>query len=198
MRDTNACYQSSSYAVNLAKKYQSQLHVLHITTEKELSLFTEGPVANKAITAEACVHHLWFCDEYYARLGNLIKCNPAIKQSSDRLALMQALQTNKIDIIATDHAPHTFEEKQQAFMQAPAGLPLVQHALLTLFDHVNAGRMSLTQVVEKTAHNPAIRYKIAERGFIREGYFADLVLVDQQTPTFVSHQNIVSLSMDAL
>ncbi|HBR98549.1 MAG TPA: dihydroorotase, partial [Gammaproteobacteria bacterium] len=139
LRDTNACYASSSYAVGLAKQYQSQLHVLHITTEKELELFESGPIQNKHITAEACVHHLWFCDQDYARLGNLIKCNPAIKSQSDRDAIIQALQSNRIDIIATDHAPHTFAEKQVSYDKAPAGLPLVQHALLSLLEHVKQG-----------------------------------------------------------
>lgn len=189
LRDTEACYASSSYAVDLAKRYESQLHVLHITTEKELSLFQPGPVENKKITAEACVHHLWFSDQDYARLGNLIKCNPAIKSCSDRDALIQALHTNQIDIIATDHAPHTLEEKQVDYEQAPAGLPLVQHALLSLLEHVKHGRLSLVQVVEKTAHNPALRYSITERGFIREGYYADLVLVDGHSSTNVTHEN---------
>ena len=189
IRDVDACYASSSYAVGLAKQFQSQLHVLHITTEKELSLFESGPIENKHITAEACVHHLWFCDEDYAQRGNMIKCNPAIKAASDRDALIAALHSNQIDIIATDHAPHTLEEKQQDYNKAPAGLPLVQHALLTLFDHVKHGRLSMEQVVEKTAHNPAKRYAIAERGFIREGYFADLVLVNTEQTTAVTHEN---------
>ena len=189
IRDTEACYASSSYAVSLAKQYQSQLHVLHITTEKELSLFEAGPIESKHITAEACVHHLWFSDQDYARLGNLIKCNPAIKSSTDRDALMQALHSNQIDIIATDHAPHTLQEKQQDYYHAPAGLPLVQHALLSLLDHVKHQRLSLEQVVEKTAHNPAKRYAVAERGFIQEGYFADLVLVDTEQPTIVTHDS---------
>lgn len=189
LRDAEACYQSSSYAVSLAKKYNSQLHVLHITTEKELSLFEAGPIDNKSITAEACVHHLWFSNKDYAAKGNLIKCNPAIKYSSDRDALIDALHSNQIDIIATDHAPHTLAEKQVDYDEAPAGLPLVQHALLSLLHHVNVGRLNLTQVVEKTAHNPALRYAIKERGYIREGYFADLVLVDMQTPTAVSNEN---------
>lgn len=189
LRDANACYASSSYAVGLAKKYQSQLHVLHITTEKELGLFESGPIDKKRITAETCVHHLWFSDPDYARLGNLIKCNPSIKRPSDRDALVQALHTNQIDIIATDHAPHTLEEKQVEYEKAPAGLPLVQHALLSLLEHVKNGRLSLTQVVEKTAHNPALRFAIAERGFIREGYYADLVLIDSQASTAVTHKN---------
>ncbi len=189
IRDTEACYASSSYAVNLAKRFNSQLHVLHISTEKELSLFEAGPLEKKRITAEACVHHLWFSDQDYLSLGHLIKCNPAIKSASDRDALIAALHSNHIDIIATDHAPHTLAEKQQAYAQAPAGLPLVQHALLSLFDHVEQGRMTITQVVEKTAHNPAIRYGIKERGFIREGYFADLVLVNPNKPSLVTQQN---------
>ena len=191
LRDANACYASSSYAVELAKKHNSQLHVLHITTEKELALFEAGPIQNKRITAEACVHHLWFSNQDYAALGNQIKCNPAIKYPNDRESLITALNSGKIDIIATDHAPHTWEEKQVPYEQAPAGLPLVQHALLTLFDHVKSGRLTVDQVVEKTAHNPALRYAIRERGFIREGYYADLVLVDSQTSTLVSDENIL-------
>lgn len=189
LRDEEACYASSSYAVKLAKKYHSPLHVLHITTAKELTLFDAGDIRDKSITAEACVHHLWFSSKDYAQLGNLIKCNPSIKSPNDRDALLAALNTGQIDIIATDHAPHTWQEKQVPYEQAPAGLPLVQHALLTLFDHVRLGHMSLTQVVEKTAHNPAIRYGIQGRGFIREGYYADLVLVDAHAPTRVSHEN---------
>ncbi|ROS01118.1 dihydroorotase [Sinobacterium caligoides] len=191
IRDTEACYASSSYAVSLAKQYQSQLHVLHITTEKELSLFEPGPIASKNITAEACVHHLWFSDHDYARLGNSIKCNPSIKSRSDRDALIQALHNQQIDIIATDHAPHTWQEKQQAYHRAPAGLPLVQHALLSLLDHVQHQRLSIEHVVEKTAHNPAIRYGIEERGFISEGYYADLVLVDIKQPTRVTQDSLL-------
>lgn len=189
IRNDEACYASSSYAVSLAKKYQSQLHVLHITTAKELSLFEAGPIENKHITAEACVHHLWFSNDDYSTLGNQIKCNPAIKSAADRTSLIQALHTNQIDIIATDHAPHTWQEKQNDYNQAPAGLPLVEHALLSLFDHVKNKRLSLTQVVEKTAHNPAKRYEIKERGYIREGYFADFVLIDTNKPTQVTHEN---------
>ncbi|MEZ9230729.1 dihydroorotase [Vibrio amylolyticus] len=189
LRNDEACYASSSYAVELAKKHGSQLHVLHITTERELALFESGPIQNKNITAEACVHHLWYTNDDYAAHGNLIKCNPAIKYSSDRDALLKALSTGQIDIIATDHAPHTWEEKQTPYDQAPAGLPLVQHALLSLFDQVKNGHITMTQVVEKTAHNPAIRYGVKERGFIREGYYADLVLVDTKTPTTVTNEN---------
>ena len=189
IRDTQACFASSSYAVDLAKKHGSQLHVLHITTEKELSLFKAGPIEDKHITAEACVHHLWFSDQDYPRLGNLIKCNPSIKSSTDRDALIQALHSNQIDIIATDHAPHTLTEKQQDYNQAPAGLPLVEHALLSLLDTVKNQHLSIEQVVEKTAHNPAKRYAVESRGFIREGYYADLVLVDTKKTTQVRNKN---------
>lgn len=189
VRDTDACYQSSSYAVNLAKQFNSDLHVLHLTTAKEMALFESGPVENKKITAEACVHHLWFSDKDYKEKGNLIKCNPAIKAESDRLALIKALTENRIDIIATDHAPHTWQEKQVHYEQAPAGLPLVQHALLSLLEHVQARTFDITQIVEKTAHNPAIRYRIEKRGFLREGYYADLVLIAPNKSHRVTHTN---------
>lgn len=189
IRCSEACYASSSYAVSLAKQYESDLHVLHLTTEKELSLFSKGPIINKRITAEACVHHLWFDCNDYQRLGNLIKCNPAIKTTRDRDALIAAVNDDRIDIIATDHAPHSWQEKRQKYDRAPAGLPLVQHALLCLLDLVSAKRFTLSTVVEKTAHNPSIRYGIVDRGFVREGYFADLVLVDPNRETPVFHSN---------
>jgi len=189
IRDAQACYASSSYAVSLAKKYNAQLHVLHITTEKELSLFTKGDIANKSITAEACVHHLYFSEQDYEALGNLIKCNPAIKANTDRDALVNAVKNNQIDIIATDHAPHTWQEKQTDYVNAPAGLPLVEHALLSLLEHVKNNRLSIEQVVEKTAHNPALRFKVDKRGFIKKGYYADLVLVSTQHTTKVSHNS---------
>jgi len=189
IRDAEACYASSSYAVSLAKKYNAQLHVLHITTAKELSLFTKGDIANKSITAEACVHHLYFSEQDYEALGNLIKCNPAIKAKTDRDALINAVKNNQIDIIATDHAPHTWQEKQTDYINAPAGLPLVEHALLSLLEHVKHNRLSIEQVVEKTAHNPALRFKVDKRGFIKEGYYADLVLVSTQQTTKVSHNS---------
>ena len=188
IRDENACYASSSYAVGLAKKFGSQLHVLHITTAKELALFASGPISGKSITAEACVHHLWFNNQDYAALGNLIKCNPAIKYPADQQALMQALHSGKIDIIATDHAPHTLAEKQADYSTAPAGMPLVESALLSLLDHVKHQRLTITQVVEKVAHNPAIRYQVKERGYIKEGYFADLVLIDPTAKTLTTDQ----------
>lgn len=191
IRDDKACYASSSYAVNLAKRCGSQLHVLHITTAKELDLFSPGAIKGKAITAEACVHHLWFSQNDYARLDNQIKCNPAIKKESDRQALLSALNDGRIDIIATDHAPHTWAEKQVPYPQAPAGLPLVQHALLSLLDQVQQKTFSIEQVVEKTAHNPAIRYAIKDRGYIREGYYADLVLVDIDKTTPVTQESLL-------
>lgn len=185
IRDDEACYLSSSYAISLAKRFDANLHILHLTTAKELDQFSAGPIENKKITAEACVHHLWFNDQDYANWGNKIKCNPAIKYESDRQALINAVNNDVIDIIATDHAPHTLAEKQQPFYQAPAGLPLVQHALLTLLDQAKDGTFSIEKVVEKVCHNPAKRYAIKERGFIREGYFADLVLVDPTALTIV-------------
>lgn len=190
IRDAEACYQSSSYAVSLAKKYNSNLHVLHLTTAKEMALFEPGPIEGKKITAEACVHHLWFNQDDYAALGNQIKCNPAVKSEQDRQALLAALQEDRIDIIATDHAPHTWKEKSVPYDQAPAGLPLVEHALLTLLEQVKRGTMLLTQVVEKTAHNVAKRFAIEKRGFIAEGYFADLVLVDPSASTHVTHDTV--------
>ena len=190
IRDAEACYQSSSYAVSLAKKYNSDLHVLHLTTAKEMALFEPGPIEGKKITAEACVHHLWFNQDDYAALGNQIKCNPAVKSEQDRLALLAALQEDRIDIIATDHAPHTWQEKSVPYEQAPAGLPLVEHALLSLLEQVKRGTMLLTQVVEKTTHNVAKRFAIEKRGFIQEGYFADLVLVDPNASTYVTHESV--------
>ncbi|MBO6566110.1 MAG: dihydroorotase [Pseudomonadales bacterium] len=191
IRDVDACYVSSEYAVNLAKQYGSQLHVLHITTAKELAHFAPGPIEDKAITAEACVHHLWFTQQDYSRLGNLIKCNPAIKGQQDKDALIEAIHTGRIDIIATDHAPHTLAEKEEPYPSAPAGLPLVQHALLTLMDHVAHQRLSIEQVVEKTAHNPAKRYAIRQRGYIREGYYADLVLIAPDQSTEVTEKSLL-------
>lgn len=178
IRDSLACYLSSSLAVDLAKKSDANLHVLHISTAAELDLFNAGPIESKRITAEACVHHLWFNEQDYSEWGNQIKCNPAIKSEADRQALIRAVNNDVIDIIATDHAPHTHAEKQSEYHQAPAGLPLVQHALLTLLDQAKDGVFSLEKVVEKVCHNPAKRYAIQERGFIREGYYADLVLAD--------------------
>lgn len=191
LRDTESCYASSSYAVSLARKYHSQLHVLHLTTAKELELFSSLPVGKKHITAEVCVHHLRYSNQDYARLGNLLKCNPAVKSLADRDALRAALLDGRIDIIATDHAPHLLSEKQLPYPQAPAGLPLVQHALLSAYQLVRDGLLSLPQLVEKTAHAPAQRFAVAERGYLREGYFADLVLLDPQQQTQVTREDLL-------
>lgn len=178
VRSAEACHLSSTLAVGLAKEHGARLHVLHLTTERELALFEKGPMENKAITAEVCVHHLWYSEEDYHRLGHQIKCNPAIKKRSDRDALRRALADDILDIVATDHAPHTWEEKHNPYTTASSGLPLVQHALQTLLELVNEGTLDLEKAVTKCAHNPAIRYQVKERGFLREGYWADLVLVD--------------------
>ena len=183
IRSEEACYKSSSLAVSLAKKYGTKLHVLHLTTEKELELFEQGPLEKKQITAEACVHHLFFSESDYAEKGALIKCNPAIKKTTDRESLKNAVLTDVIDVIATDHAPHTSEEKSRPYLQAPAGLPLVQHALVSLFDWHANGSMSVEKIVQKTSHAPAVLFQVAERGFIREGYFADLTLVKNNDGT---------------
>ncbi|MBD3766649.1 MAG: dihydroorotase [Gammaproteobacteria bacterium] len=182
VRSREACYASSSSAVGLAKKYDAPLHVLHITTKEECDLFAAGDLAGKPITAEACVHHLWFTDADYDLLGGLIKCNPAIKTLEDREAIRAAVRDGRIDVIATDHAPHTWDEKQQSYFGCPSGLPLVQYALPALLTLVNQGVFSIEQVVHKTSHAVAARYGMIDRGFIREGYWADLVLVDMKQP----------------
>ena len=179
IRDAEACYQSSSLAVSLARRFATQLHVLHITSARELSLFQPGPLAGKPITAEVCAHHLTFDDRDYAALGHLIKCNPAIKTQADRDALRQALLCGRLDIIGTDHAPHTLEEKQRPYLQAPSGLPLVQHALPALLELVADGQLPLTTLVEKTSHAVAQRFAIEQRGYLREGYWADLTLIER-------------------
>lgn len=191
IRSEEACYASSSLAVSLAKKFGSKLHVLHITTEKELALFAAGDINNKQITAEACVHHLWFSEQDYERLGAQIKCNPAVKKLSDRDALLQAVKNDVIDIIATDHAPHTWEEKSGTYFKAPAGLPLVQHALPSMLELVQRGVFDLPLLVRKVSHAPADRYQVKERGYIREGYFADLVLVDMDAATSVTRDQVL-------
>ena len=191
IRCREACYKSSSFAISLAKKTGANLHVLHITTAEEIDLFEDIPLEEKKITAEACVHHLWFSDADYADKDTLIKCNPAIKKASDRAAIRQAVNDGKIDIIATDHAPHTWDEKQNKYFAAPAGLPQVQTSLLALLDMVKEGIFSLETIVQKTAHNVAIRYQIIDRGFIKEGYNADLVLVDLDKPYQVKKEEII-------
>jgi dihydroorotase len=178
IRSAEACYRSSSLAVDLARRHGARLHVLHLTTARELELFERGPIETKRITAEVCVHHLWFDDSSYATLGTKIKCNPAIKTAADRAALRAGVVDDRIDVIATDHAPHTLEEKARGYFEAPSGLPLVQHSLLMLLEQHAEGLISLPTIVQKAAHNPAVLFGIAERGFIREGYYADLVAVD--------------------
>lgn len=192
IRSEEACYLSSSLAVDLAKKHGARLHVLHISTAKELELFENvTPLSEKRITAEACVHHLWFSKEDYDKKGTLIKWNPAVKNASDRDAIWQAVLDNKIDVIATDHAPHTIEEKDQTYFKAPSGGPLVQHALLALFEKSLEGVISKERVIEKTAHAPATLFGVVERGYIREGYFADLVVVDPNSKTTVEKSNLL-------
>ena len=178
IRSREACISSTSLAMSLARKHDSQLHVLHISTAEEVALFKQLPLAQKRITAEACVHFTWFDDRDYERLGTLIKCNPAIKHSADKLAIIDGINYGNLDVIATDHAPHTWEEKQHKYFKAPSGLPLVQTALASLLTLVNQGTFSLEKIVQKTAHNVADLFKLKKRGYIREGYYADLVLVD--------------------
>lgn len=191
IRSAEACYKSSSMAVELAKKHGTRLHILHISTAKEIALFDNiTPLKDKKITAEACVHHLWFNDADYATKGNFIKWNPAVKTAADQQGVLQGLLDNHIDIIATDHAPHTIEEKQQPYSQAPSGGPLVQHALPALLEMYHQGKISLEQIVEKTAHNVATCFQLDKRGFIREGYWADLVLVNLNDPFKVTKLNI--------
>jgi dihydroorotase len=185
IRSAEACYKSSSLAVDLARRHGTRLHVLHLSTARELELFEPGPIAGKRITAEVCVHHLWFEQSSYATLGAKIKCNPAIKTAADREALQSAVRTGRIDVIATDHAPHTLEEKARPYFESPSGLPLVQHSLLMLLEQHRDGLFSLEQIVEKTAHNPATLFGIVDRGFVREGHYADLAAVDFSRTTRV-------------
>ena len=192
IRSAEACYKSSSMAVELAKKHNTRLHVFHLSTEKEISLFDNAlPLAKKLITAEVCIHHLWFDESKYAEKGTLIKWNPAVKKASDKEALFQALLDDKLDVIATDHAPHTLEEKSNTYFNAPSGGPLVQHALPAMLAFVKQEKISIEKVVEKMCHNPAICFKVENRGFIREGYFADLVLVNLDKPWEVNKNNIL-------
>ncbi len=193
IRSAEACYLSSSRAVALARKHGSRLHVLHISTAKETALFERDvPLEAKRITAEACIHHLWFSDADYARKGNFIKWNPAVKTAADRAGILQAVLDGRIDVIATDHAPHTLAEKSQPYATAPSGGPLVQHALQALLDMHLEGKLTLEQLVQKTAHNTATCFQVDRRGFIREGYWADLVLVDLDRPHPVRKDNILS------
>ena len=192
IRDDNVCYESSLSAIQLAKKYNSRLHILHISTEKELQLFGNMlPLKDKRITAEVCVHHLHFTADDYERLGYKIKCNPAIKASHNKEALWKALLDDRLDVIATDHAPHLLSEKEGDYEHAHAGLPLVQHPLLLMLHYYRQGKISLEKIVEKMSHAVAECFNIKDRGYIREGYFADLVMVDMNLPTTVSKENIL-------
>lgn len=192
IRSEEACYLSSSQAIELAKKTGARLHVFHLSTAKEMELFTNKiPLKDKKITAEVCIHHLWFSDEDYKTKGSLIKWNPAVKTAKDRDALWKALLDDRIDVIATDHAPHTFEEKQQIYTKAPSGGPLVQHAVVAMFEAYHKGKIKLETIVQKMCHNPAILFQVEKRGFIREGYFADLVIVNANQPWNVKKDNIL-------
>jgi dihydroorotase len=193
IRNREACYRSSSFAIDLAKKHGTRLHILHISTAEEINLFDNSiPLEKKKITAEACVHHLWFNDTDYSRLGNLIKWNPAIKTQSDQEAIFNGVLNDSIDVIATDHAPHTIEEKKKSYFQAPSGGPLVQHSLVAMLEFYQRKKISLEKIVQKMAHNPAILFQISNRGFIREGYFADLVIADFDSPWTVARPNILA------
>jgi dihydroorotase len=192
IRSEEACYISSSMAVDLAKKHGTRLHILHISTEKETYLFDNTiPLKDKKITAEACIHHLWFSDKDYETKGNLIKWNPAVKTEQDRDGILKAVLNGRIDVIATDHAPHTIEEKAQPYLKAPSGGPLVQHALPAMLELFHQGKISLEQIAEKMAHNVATCFQIEKRGFIREGYWADLVLVNLNAQWKVTTDNIL-------
>lgn len=192
IRSAEACHISSSNAVALAREHGTRLHVLHISTARELELFEPGPLEGKRITAEACVHHLWFTDSDYATKGNLIKWNPAVKTADDRAAIRQAVIDGRIDVVATDHAPHTLEEKQRPYAQCPSGGPLIQHSLVAMLEMVEQGIFTLEQVVDKMCHAPARMFQIESRGFIREGYHADLVLVDRKAPWTVTTDTVLS------
>jgi len=192
IRDEAACYASSSAAVNMAKKHGTRLHILHISTAKELELFRNDiPLKEKQITAEACTHHLWFTNDDYATKGNYIKWNPAVKTQADRDAIRAAVNDDRIDVLATDHAPHTIEEKEQSYLKAPSGGPLVQHALVALLELYHQGVFTLEKIVRKSSHNVADMFAIDKRGFIREGYFADMVLVDLNSPWKVTKENVL-------
>jgi dihydroorotase len=192
IRSREACLASSTLAVALARRHDARLHILHVSTADELALLSRGPLAQKRITAETCTHFLHFDARDYPRLGNLIKCNPSIKLASDREALIRALVDGTIDVLATDHAPHTAEEKAQPYEQAPSGLPLVQHHLQSALERVHDGELTLELLVERACHAPAVLFGVAERGFLREGWFADLVLVDVERPQLVRREDVLS------
>jgi len=191
IRDVAACYESTALAIALAEKHHSRLHIAHVTTAKETELFNNtAPLSEKQITAEVCTHHLHFTADDYDRLGTKIQCNPAIKEGMNKEGLWQALLSDRIDLIATDHAPHTAEEKQRPYPSSPSGLPLVQHSLLMMMHYVKEGRISLERMVEKMCHAPATCYRLRERGFLREGYYADLVLLNPDKPYTINRQNL--------
>ncbi len=193
IRSVDACFKSSSFAIGLAKKHGTRFHVLHISTAKETSLFDNNiPLAKKKITSEACIHHMWFNDSDYKKLGTLIKWNPAIKTADDQDAIFAAMLDGRIDVIATDHAPHTRDEKQNTYFKAPSGGPLIQHSLVAMLEFYHRGKINLEKIVEKMSHNPAILFQINKRGFIREGYFADIVLVDLKKPWTIGPGNILA------
>ncbi|MDP4828395.1 MAG: dihydroorotase [Flavobacteriales bacterium] len=193
IRSEEACYLSSSMAVDLAKKHNTRLHILHISTAKELSLFRNDiPLAEKRITAEACIHHLWFSDKDYVEKGSFIKWNPAVKTESDRSAIQTAIKNGTIDVVATDHAPHTLAEKQESYFKAPSGGPLVQHAVVAMFELAKKGAIELVDIPRLMAHNVAIMFDIADRGYIREGYYADLVLVKPNANWIVTKESLLS------
>jgi len=192
IRSAEACYASSSMAIEIAEKYNTRIHILHISTEKETHLFRNDiPLSQKRITAEACVHHLWFSDADYAAKGSLIKWNPAVKKASDRDAILQAVIDDRIDVIATDHAPHTLEEKALNYFKAPSGGPLVQHSLVAMLEMAKKGKITLEKIIDKMCHKPAQLFKVKDRGYVREGYYADLVLVDLNQEWEVSKNNIL-------
>ena len=192
IRSDEACYISSSRAVGLAKKHGTKFHVLHISTEKEIGLFDNDlPLKDKLVTSEACIHHMWFSEEDYAEKGPFIKWNPAVKKATDRSAVFNAVLNDNIDVIATDHAPHTLAEKQNKYLSAPSGGPLVQHAIPGMMEFYLDGKISIEKIVQKMCHNPAILFEVEKRGYIREGYYADLVLVDSNSPWTVAKDNIL-------
>ncbi len=192
IRSSEACFKSSSFAVSLARKYNTRLHLLHLSTADEMALLDNSlPLEKKKITAEVCIHHLWFSDEDYSEKGTFIKWNPAIKSAKDREALWNALLDGKIDVVATDHAPHTFKEKNNTYLKAPSGGPLTQHSLAAMLEFYHKGKISLESIAYKMAHAPAVCFNIEKRGFIRPGYFADLVLVDMDSPWTVDKTNIL-------
>ena len=192
IRSEEACYASSSQAAELAEKFGARLHLLHLSTEKELTLLSNKPLSEKKITGEVCVHHLWFNDNDYEKYGNRIKWNPSIKKESDRKALMEGVKNNFIDIIATDHAPHLFSEKQGSCLEAASGGPIIQYSLLLMLEKYKQNEIKLETIVDKMCHNPARLFNIKDRGFIRENYYADLVLIDPNSTTLVNQDNILS------